>query len=102
MGLDIHVMRPKRFFMRDFELPVQRLLPGVEIRGLGTHPMTTPVKSDYGYLGSTPRLRRELDRLSAVTHKAGRHRETVIGAIAFLQQAIDGAEQSHLPVIFDG
>lgn len=36
MGLDIHVMRPKRFFQRDFALPVQQLLPGVPVQVIGT------------------------------------------------------------------
>jgi len=40
MGLDIHVMRPRRFFLRDYELPAQRLLPGVEIRVIGAEPMS--------------------------------------------------------------
>jgi len=39
MGLDIHVMRPKRLFLRDYELPVQRLLPDVEVRLLGVAPL---------------------------------------------------------------
>jgi len=38
MGLDIHIMRPRKFFLRDYELPVQRLLPGVEIQVIGGEP----------------------------------------------------------------
>ncbi|MHB9132647.1 MAG: hypothetical protein ACYDBB_16380 [Armatimonadota bacterium] len=40
MGLDIHVMRPRRLFLRNYELPVQKLLPGVEIRTIGMTPMS--------------------------------------------------------------
>lgn len=215
MGLDIHVMRPRRFFLRDFELPVQRVLPGVEIRVIGVQPMSavdaeiteqllvrtlriqqinqqtppyvlpagdavafserfsyeafdllrefaayldfpqtkyllwgerafgdgydldrlpslgtawskqhstyphlvfhednrgfyfptalqSPIKSDFGYLGSVTQLRRELAQLATRTQQALRHREAVNDAIALLQRAVDSAEQSQLPIIFDG
>ena len=215
MGLDIHVMRPKRFFMRDFSLPVQRLLPDMEIQLIGVNPMTAsdaeiteqllirtlrinqhnqqsnpyalpahdevafserfsyqafdllrefaayldyppkqyvfwgahafgegysidklpslksawktqrstyphlvfhednrgcyfptnfhlPVPSEFGYLGSVYHLREELIRVSTRVQQALRHREAVKEAIELLLRAADCAEQSHLPIIFDG
>ncbi len=40
MGLDIHVMRPRKFFLRDFVLPVQRHLPDIPVQTIGATPMT--------------------------------------------------------------
>ncbi|HEY3416461.1 MAG TPA: hypothetical protein VGM23_06230 [Armatimonadota bacterium] len=215
MGLDIHVMRPKRFFQRDFVLPVQQLLPDLPIRTIGATPVSAadaellenqlikqlrlgqldqethryvlpatddhpfaerfsydqfdllrefaafldypvkqyflwgarafgdgydlndlpslktawrrqratyphlvfhedtrgfyfptkismPVKTEFGYIGSTSSLRDELTTLSAKATKALRHREMVLGAIALLLNAANASEQSKLPIVFDG
>jgi len=212
MGLDIHVMRPRRLFMRDYEPPVQKLMPGVEVEVICAKPLSAtdagmvehaileyvrrhqrnkryfmpnsdeihfserfsytnfdllrefaafldypqktlligpekafgdgydldalpslkgawrtkkssyphlvfhednqgfyfpttfdfPVKTDFGYFGSTMSLREELVKLSTITHRALRHKETIDGAIQLLLKAAEASEQSGLPIVFDG
>jgi len=212
MGLDIHVMRPRRLYLRDYELPVQKLLPGVEVRVIGGEPMSAfdagvaedaivkhvrvnqqepryvlpedddihyserfnyaqfdllrefaaffdyprkrfllwgdcafgegydldrlpslkaawrrqtsryphlvfhednrgfyfptalakPAPTEFGYIGSTLRLREELERLTTKIHLARAHQETIAGAIELLRQAAEAAEKSRLPIVFDG
>jgi hypothetical protein len=61
-----------------------------------------PIKTDFGFIGSTTQLRQELTQLATKTPKALRFRATVKEAITLLLTAIDHAEQSQLPIIFDG
>ena len=212
MGLDIHVIRPRKFFRRDYALPVQKLLPGVPVHVIGANPMSDfdagvaedtvikqvrwnqqdpryvlpddegiyfserysyhqfnllrefaafqdyprkrflccgdrpfgdgydleklpslrvawhrqrstyphlvfhedtrgfyfptglalPVKTDFGYLGSTIALQRELEGLARKIYQAGRQRETIDGAITLLLQAAAASVKSRLPIVFDG